>query len=84
MLPEVTVDLLVVLEYLVVRKAAVNDDRVVQGHRGNHAHVQHVTRLEDVGLVRHTCEKASGSPVLGCHTTSLGLWRRGQGTAYVC
>mgnify|MGYP006077579809 CR=1 FL=1 len=51
MLPEVTVDLLVVLEYLVVRKAAVNDDRVVGGR---HAHVQHVARLENVRLMRHT------------------------------
>lgn len=54
MLPKVTIDLLVVLEYLVVRKAAVNDDRVVPGHGGRHAHVQHVARLENVGLVRHT------------------------------
>ena len=54
MLPEASVDLLVVIENLFVRKVAVNDDRVVHGPGGGHADVQHVARLEDVGLVRHT------------------------------
>ena len=54
MLPEASVDLLVVIEDLFVRKVAVNDDRVVHGPGGGHADVQHVARLEDVGLVRHT------------------------------
>ena len=53
-LPEASVDLLVVIENLIVRKVAVNDDRVVHGPGGGHADVQHVARLEDVGLVRHT------------------------------
>ena len=53
-LPEASVDLLVVIENLFVRKVAVNDDRVVHGAGGGHADVQHLARLEDVGLVRHT------------------------------
>ena len=54
MLPEASVDLLVVIENLIMRKVAVNDDRVVHGPGGGHADVQHVARLEDVWLVRHT------------------------------
>ena len=54
MLSEASVDLLVVVENLFVRKVAVNDDRVVRGPGGGHADVQHVARLEDVWLVRHT------------------------------
>ena len=72
MLPEASVDLLVVIENLIVRKVAVNDDRVVHGPGGGHADVQHVARLEDVGLVRHTWGSVSVDPVSGCHQTSMG------------